>query len=259
MVDFLTTRQLQEILHVDRTTIYRMADDGRIPAVKVGSQWRFPRRSIEGWLKTQSGVAVAADATPGSGATAAAASDLGIDKLLPVECVQKIIDTFADMLGVMMVVTDLDGQPLTQFSNPCGLFALAEASPQAHQRCLHEWATQARQPGLQPALMRGHLGLLYTRGLVRVGAEIKAMLVVGGMAPAQWPPDAHELARIAEYLDVSEPMLHRHIDEVFHLDAGDQQRVLAYVQRVADIVAHIITERNLLFTRLRNIAELSRI
>jgi excisionase family DNA binding protein len=33
--EFLTTRQLQEILHVDRTTIYRMADDGRVPAVKV--------------------------------------------------------------------------------------------------------------------------------------------------------------------------------------------------------------------------------
>jgi len=56
MSDFLTTRQLQEILHVDRTTIYRMADGGRIPAVKVGNQWRFPRRSIEGWLKTQNAV-----------------------------------------------------------------------------------------------------------------------------------------------------------------------------------------------------------
>ena len=53
MVDFLTTRQRQELLHVDRKTIYRMADDGRVAAVKVGSQWRFPRRSIEGWLKTQ--------------------------------------------------------------------------------------------------------------------------------------------------------------------------------------------------------------
>ena len=40
--EFLTTRQLQEILHVDRTTIYRMADDGRVPAVKVGSQSAIP-------------------------------------------------------------------------------------------------------------------------------------------------------------------------------------------------------------------------
>ncbi len=37
MAEFLTTRQLQEILHVDRTTIYRMAEAGRIPAVKVGN------------------------------------------------------------------------------------------------------------------------------------------------------------------------------------------------------------------------------
>jgi excisionase family DNA binding protein len=257
MVDFLTTRQLQEILHVDRTTIYRMADDGRIPAVKVGSQWRFPRRSIEGWLKAQSGVAVASDAAPnGAGLPS---GDTGLDKQLPVECVQKILDTFASVLGVMMVVTDLEGQPLTHFSNPCGLFALAEASPQAHQRCLRDWAAQAKRPGLQPEMVQGHLGLSYTRGLVRVGTEIKAMLIAGGMAPAQWPPEEREIARLAEYLDVPEAALRRHIDEVFHLDAGEQQRVLAYVQQVADILAHIIRERNLLFAKLQHIAELSKI
>lgn len=41
--ELLTTKELQDVLHVDRTTIYRMAESGRIPAVKVGNQWRFPR------------------------------------------------------------------------------------------------------------------------------------------------------------------------------------------------------------------------
>ena len=31
---------------VDRSTIYRMAEDGRLPAVKIGRQWRFPAGPI---------------------------------------------------------------------------------------------------------------------------------------------------------------------------------------------------------------------
>lgn len=253
MPEFLTTRQLQEILHVDRTTIYRMADDGRIPAIKVGNQWRFSQRSIEGWLKTQSSVTVAADSV------SAHANGLSLEKLLPVDCVQRIQDTFADMLGVMMVITDLDGHPLTQVSNPCGFFKLAQASSLTWQQCQQEWSAQANQPSLQPILLHSHLGLLYTRGLVRVGSELKAMLVVGGIAPTQWPPDARELARLCEALDVPEATLRRSIDHVFTLDALQQQQVMAFVQRIADIVAHIITERNVLFTKLQSIADLSRL
>lgn len=253
MPDLLTTRQLQEILHVDRTTIYRMADDGRLPAVRVGSQWRFPRRSIEGWLKSQSGVVVAAEETP------AGKPACELEKLLPVECVQKIQDTFADLLGVAMVITDLAGHPVTRISHPCGLFTLVERAPLAMVEFEREWAALANQPSLQPTFVPGRLGLLTTRGLVRVGAELKAMLVVGGIAPASWPPTAHDVARLAETLDVDEATLRRHLADVFTLDAVQRQTVLAYVQRIADIVAHIITERNLLFGKLKDIAELTKI
>jgi excisionase family DNA binding protein len=254
MPDLLTTRQLQEILHVDRTTIYRMADDGRIPAVRVGSQWRFPRRSIEGWLKSQSSVVVTADEAPTGKQHACE-----LEKLLPVECVQKIQDTFADLLGVSLVITDLTGRPVTRISHPCGLFALLERAPLAMAELQREWAALANQPSLQPAFVPGYLRLLHTQGLVRVGSELKAVLVVGGIAPAQWPPSAHDVARLAEALDVDETTLRRHLVDVFVLDAGQRQTVLAYVQRVADIVAHIITERNLLFGKLQDIAELTKI
>lgn len=254
MAEFLTTRQLQEILHVDRTTIYRMAEAGRIPAVKIGNQWRFPRRSIEAWLKTQNSAAVAADAAP----LPANGASVTMDRLLPVECVQKIQDAFADVLGVMMVVTDLEGRPLTAVSNACGLYELVQQSPAARERCRREWAQLASRPSLHPTLERGHLGLLYAGGLVRVGSELKAILIAGGIAPQQWPPSERELARLAEYLDVDERTLRAHSAEVHRLDAAAQHNVVGYVQRVADIIAHIITERNLLFGRLQHIAELSK-
>ena len=252
MSEFLTTRQLQDILHVDRTTIYRMADDGRIPAVKVGSQWRFPRQSIEGWLKTQSPV----------GATVQDASlpnESDLSKLIPLECVQRIQDTFADILGVMLVVTDLSGRPVTLPSHVCRLYALAQRSSVAQQQCQQEWAALARQPDLQPSFSHSYLGLLHTRGLVRVGSELRAMVVVSGMAPAFWPPAETEIARLAEYLDASEVEVRQAMANAFALSDGQKQQVLAYVQRIADIVAHIMNERNILFTKLRNIAELSKI
>ena len=52
MPDLLTTTQVQDLLQVDRTTIYRMVESGRLPAIRVGKQWRFSRPEIERWLGT---------------------------------------------------------------------------------------------------------------------------------------------------------------------------------------------------------------
>ncbi|MGB9754636.1 helix-turn-helix domain-containing protein [Roseiflexus castenholzii] len=43
MNDLLTTREVQDLLKLDRTTVYRMLKEGRLTGVKVGQQWRFHR------------------------------------------------------------------------------------------------------------------------------------------------------------------------------------------------------------------------
>ncbi len=47
---FLTAKQVQELLHVDRTTIYRMLKDGRLTGIKVGQQWRFSASEVDDLL-----------------------------------------------------------------------------------------------------------------------------------------------------------------------------------------------------------------
>jgi excisionase family DNA binding protein len=253
MAEYLTTRQLQDILQVDRTTIYRMADSGRVPAVKVGSQWRFPRLQIEMWLKTRNGAYVASseDEVPSRNGN--------LSQLLPVDCVQIIQDTFADALGVMILITDLEGNPITQPSNPCGLYQATDGAPSARKRCMQLWAQLARDPSLQPAFIPSHIGLLCARGLIRVGSELRAMVVVGGIAPPTWPPDQKKIVEIARYLGIESAVIQEHIDEVFYVEPDDQERMIGFVQRIADIVAHIITERNQLFEKLNNIAELTKL
>ena len=53
MSQMLTAKEIQSLLDVDRSTVYRMAEDGRLPAIKVGRQWRFPAQKIEDWLGEQ--------------------------------------------------------------------------------------------------------------------------------------------------------------------------------------------------------------
>jgi hypothetical protein len=183
----------------------------------------------------------------------------GMEKLLPAECVAKILDTFADLLGVTLVVTDLGGKPLLACSNLGGLLRLALQGQAGRQCCEADWAALAASPSVMPEFQRGRLGLLHTRGLVRVGSEIKALVVAAGIAPEQWPPEECDVARLAELLDVDESSLRRHLGSVAVLDAAGRQNVQAYVQRVADIIAHIISERNLLFARLQHIADLSQV
>src|SRR4249919_2770808 len=55
MIDetFLTTEEVLEYLQVNLRTVYRLIKAGKIPAVRVGRQWRFRKRDIDTWLESQ--------------------------------------------------------------------------------------------------------------------------------------------------------------------------------------------------------------
>jgi excisionase family DNA binding protein len=47
---FLTTEEVLDYLQVNLRTVYRLIKAGKIPAVRVGRQWRFRKRDIDAWL-----------------------------------------------------------------------------------------------------------------------------------------------------------------------------------------------------------------
>ena len=51
MTEVLTLEEVADFLHVHSSTIYRLLKNRRIPAFKVGSDWRFNQNSIEQWVK----------------------------------------------------------------------------------------------------------------------------------------------------------------------------------------------------------------
>jgi excisionase family DNA binding protein len=74
---FLTTEEVLEYLQVNLRTVYRLIKAGKIPAVRVGRQWRFRKRDIDAWLDSQrpragsrqAAATPAAAARPASGPT----------------------------------------------------------------------------------------------------------------------------------------------------------------------------------------------
>src|SRR5512146_822815 len=102
MDDLLTTRQVQEILKVDRITVYRMLNDGRLKGVKIGHQWRFPLKEVERMIGVNIPVEGSAQGNP--------------DPNFPTHCVQTIQDLFAEISQISAVVIDMQGSPLTQMS-----------------------------------------------------------------------------------------------------------------------------------------------
>ncbi len=53
MDTLLTVKEVAAMLRVSAQTLYKMLEQGGIPAVKVGSQWRFERDKVRAWLQAQ--------------------------------------------------------------------------------------------------------------------------------------------------------------------------------------------------------------
>ncbi len=254
MTEMLTAKDMQNLLQVDRSTIYRMAEAKKLPVVKIGRQWRFPADEVEKWLRNQSIAPSPAPVTPFSDGENSA--ELDFVSTLPLTCIQLIQDAFAEAMDVMILITDMDGNLITQVSNPCGLYQAIRQAPQAIEKCVEDWAYLGEVLEFEPKYVRSHLGLWGARGLIRVGKELKGMVIVGGIAGDDWPPSEEGAAAIAAEFAAPVDLVMSHLNEAFYLDDAQKKKTLLLVQRMADIVAHIAAERITLVGKLHSIAEL---
>ena len=64
---WVTIDELAGYLKMGRTKLYRMAQEGEMPASKVGNQWRFERHEIDEWMRRQRPAAPNKDVEGGPG------------------------------------------------------------------------------------------------------------------------------------------------------------------------------------------------
>jgi excisionase family DNA binding protein len=243
---YLTTRDLQELIRVDKSTIYRMADDGRLPAIKVGRQWRFPEDAILAWLGASA---------PPSGETMHPAP--GLSGIVTPAVARSIAELAADATGVMVVITDMDGIPLTPVANPCGLFTAMEQDESVLPQCIDTWRRYGSVPDLVPRFGPSDFGFLCARAFVRQGSELLGMVIAGGVAPDPWPPGDEAITSIARTFGVPDDLVSDHIDQVYHLSQEERVRVLGVLPRVGVLISELATERERTTSAFDAIADLA--
>jgi excisionase family DNA binding protein len=253
MTTFLTSQQMQELINVDRSTVYRMAEDGRLPGVKIGRQWRFPAdqvaeqlglSSVNGSTPATVQAAPAADDTASRATTTSRSTPPGLPELLVPEVAQSVADLMGDLFGVMAVITDMHGQPLTAVANPCGYYAAIANQPGAAEACLAEWRHFADEPHVAPRFVRTHLGFLCARTFVWVDLKPVGMIVVGGVTPPAWPPSREHLDGIAAEVGVRAEMLHDAVDQTWDVDVEQQRRILQLLPQMGDLISQLATARS---------------
>ena len=244
MTELLTSKQVQDLLQLDRTTIYRMLKDGRLSGVKVGSQWRFRRQEIDELL---------------SSADTYDDSETIPSEVLPVHCIQSIQNVFAQIAEVGAVTTDRHGQPITEISHCTQFCKLMLGSPTGKQACVESWERLAENPDEGPRFAHCHAGLQYARGCIKVGNIPTAMIVAGQfyLKPADPEEETIRLRRLATVHGIDHQELVKASLEIPILDEKKEAQIGVWMNEVAKTFGDIGNERVDMLSRLKVISEVS--
>jgi hypothetical protein len=193
-----------------------MAADGRLPALRVGRQWRFAAEQVRAALAAGVPSHAAPTPAPARGAPATASATLWADA----ESVADLVEVAAEALGVAMVVTDLEGRPLTRVLHPCPRLAPLATDAGLRTACAAEWRALGAELDLVPRFRTGTLGFACARALVRRGDRLVGMVLAGGIAPDDATASAPS-------------------DGLHHLDGDGRTRVLHALPRLAAALSRL--------------------
>jgi excisionase family DNA binding protein len=246
MTEYLTAKQVQTLLKVDRTTVYRMLKDGRLSGTKIGQQWRFTRADVDALLS--------------DGHLALTEAPEAEDSL-PLHCVQRMQDVFAEVAQVGSVTTSPEGLPLTEISNTCSFCRLILESESGRLACQSSWRKLAHQTERRPRFVSCHAGLQYARAPIDMNGKLTAMLIAGQFYAE--PPDADEeqerILQLAEKHEIDNHLLAQAATDLPVLDERMRSQIGSWLEKVARTFEDIGEERVELMGRLRSIAEMSSI
>ena len=150
---FLTTEEVLEYLQVNLRTVYRLIKAGKLPAVRVGRQWRFRKRDIDAWLESQR-----PRQARGIGRVCAAAPAAGRPRILVVDDEAAIRDLLSKTLALAEYDVDLA---------PDGRTALERLRIIPYDLLI----TDLKMPGID--------GLTVVREARRLKADIPVIIITG--------------------------------------------------------------------------------
>ncbi len=247
MTEWLTTRQVQEILKVDRVTVYRMLNDGRIKGIKIGQQWRFAQSEIDRLLSgTEEKEEISEDTTIQD---------------FPVDCAQNVQEIYAGILGVGALMTNVAGEPLTDIHYAGPFCKLIQSTPAGKEACQASWRKITKRDKQNLPFQECHAGLSYVRAKIEYEQQTTAWLISGQFYLNR--PDPEEtravMAQLAAEYALPVDALQEAAQKIPVLKPNQRDQVQEWTPKVAMTIQSFLCERADLMDRLQQIAALSAI
>lgn len=252
----LTTRELVDLLQLDRVTIYKMVKDGELPSLRVGGQWRFSEEAINDWLRGRRGEMKAESLAASTDADTAA---LKLTDLVPLQTLQTIQNQFSELLGVSSFITDLDGQPLAPCSRCARFCRLVHARPEGMLACQASWRAIGLSGEGGAAVYTCHAGIQYASAPVVVAGQRLGMVTAGQFLTELPDPVAFaaQAAETGARLEVDGDALGNAMDSIEIIDQARALHITNLLATIANAISAIGYQSYQVRQTLNQIARLS--
>ena len=246
MEDLLTTQQVQKLLKVNRITIYRMLQDGRLRGVKIGQQWRFPANQFDHLLSGDDlPYRTSADPSPNAG--------------IPVHCVQTIQDMFAALGELGSVTVSPDGLPFTRVSHTSAFCDLILGSPSGKEACEHSWREICKSE--RENWSTCHAGLAYYKVPFGENNKTAGYLLTGQFQQQPYVSSSLEkfMKKLADLHGLDRTAIMAASTEIAAYHPDHYHNIEAWSAKYIKALESILQERTSLVERLQRIEEISSI
>jgi excisionase family DNA binding protein len=244
-----TVRQVQEILKVDRITIYRMLQDGRIKGMKIGQQWRFAQAEVQRLLQGDGSI------------QSPSAPILQADAGFPTHCVQTIQNLFSEISLLPGFTVDLDGELLTVISKPSNLMLHLLSTLPGREGYRSTWMELARVSATKSGILQSTDGFQYAVApIYEKDAQIGAF-ITGQFYPFKPDPyaEAERVEEMANLYHLDASVLQEDFRQTPVISDDRHPQVETWVRAASNAIESILKERTGFLVRLQQIADLTQI
>ncbi len=242
MDNFLTTKQVQDIFKIDRITVYRMLQDGRIKGIKIGNQWRFSQAEIERMLD---GASLPEEAEG--------------ESTFPVHCVQTIQNLYSSVSKFNACVIDHAGEPVTRQSRESALCMLMQSSPKGSAACRTSWKNFIEESKNGRHEFTCHAGLKYLGAPIANQKRLHGLFLSGQFFFEK--PSKADLENLVNSISDKYQLQHSAVKNSLELipvlSAEQREQIEEQPAAAAQAIESILKERSAFMDRLQQIAELT--
>lgn len=245
MENFLTTKQVIELLNIDRTTLYRMLKDGRLMGVKVGSQWRFNKDVVEKLIS--------------DGSSSNKIISIEEENSLPLKCIVPIQEVFADVAQIGVLLTKPNGEQITEISNSCKFCNLILDSEKGYQGCVASWERLSHLDTIDPKFVTCHAGLNYAGARIKNSNKHLAMFIAGQFYSQKKDSvlEKERVKNLAYKYNINEQELLKAAKEIRVLEKRWVNKIVQWLIRISNTFEAVIKEREGFLRRFEKIMSLS--